>query len=269
MARSAGSGFAQLRLFDPLAGESIDSDTLPPWTNGEFLAFDLETTGVDRFGDLPVSFAFVRFSMGSVVERQGDLVDPGRAIPEAATALHGITTEMVRGTGEPLEQAVKTIVSSLFRASSRKVPVVGVKLDYDLTMVDVLARRISGLGLRESGWDGPVLDALVLDRELDRYRKGRRTLTALCDEYDVNIANAHSASADAEAAGRVLLAMAARYPDLAAKSPVRLHLAQMSYHRDWLTSYSAWRSNSGLVALPPSEWEWPIATTGRQQEGAA
>ena len=61
-------------------------------------------------------------------------------------------------------------------ASARGVPVVGMKLDYDLTILDTQLRRFGGVGLMERGWSGPVLDAVVLDRHFDRFRKGSRTL---------------------------------------------------------------------------------------------
>src|SRR5580700_10696910 len=60
------------------------------WTRGELLGFDLETTGIDRFSDVPVSYALVRVEGAQVVQRDTWLVDPGREIPDGATAIHGI-----------------------------------------------------------------------------------------------------------------------------------------------------------------------------------
>ncbi len=154
---------------------------------GELLCFDLETTGVDRFSDVPVSLALLRLRGGVVFERTVALVDPGRPIPEEATAVHGITTDEARRNGLALHAATELVAGALVDASRRGVPVVGVKLDYDLTMVDVLCRALDGRGLPDRGWSGPVLDALVLDRHVDRYRKGRRTLVDLCELYGVTI----------------------------------------------------------------------------------
>ena len=50
---------------------------------------------------------------------------------------------------------------------------------------------------------GPVYDPFVIDKTLDRYRKGKRTLGALCEEYGVRLDNAHEATADALAAARL------------------------------------------------------------------
>ncbi len=51
------------------------------WTSGEVLGFDFETTGVDRFSDVPVSYALVYVVGGIVVRSWSGLIDPGREIP--------------------------------------------------------------------------------------------------------------------------------------------------------------------------------------------
>ncbi len=145
------------------------------WHDQELLGFDLETTGIDRFFDVPVSFALVTVVGGGVVERRTSLVDPGREIPEGATAIHGITSERARADGMALTDAVVLLADAIVAASRRGIPIVGMKLDYDLTILDFQCRQLDGPGLADRGFAGPVLDALVLDRRFDRYRKGRRT----------------------------------------------------------------------------------------------
>jgi DNA polymerase III subunit epsilon len=229
------------------------------WPDGELLGFDLETTGVDRFSDVPVSFALVTMVGGVVVHREAGLVDPGRDIPESATAIHGITTDRARAEGHPLAEAVATLADALVVATERGVPVVGMKLDYDLTILDVQCRQLDGRGLVERGFGAPVLDALVLDRHFDRYRKGRRTLGDLCAHYEVVIDNAHDAAADAEATMGVLLAMCRRYPELGTQTPADLYRSQAEWHCKWATSYDKWRQKKGLDPLDPREFDWPIA----------
>ena len=106
-----------------------------------------------------------------------------------------------------LSEAIKMVTKVVVSASERGVPVVGMKLDYDLTMLDAQSTRLHGNGLAAHGWSGPVFDAVVLDRHVDQYRKGSRTLAALCAHYGVEIVNAHDASADAIASIKVLLAL--------------------------------------------------------------
>ena len=72
------------------------------WPTGELLGLDFETTGVDRFNDVPVSYALVSVVEGIVIRSWSGLIDPGRDIPPGATAVHGISTERARDEGMPL-----------------------------------------------------------------------------------------------------------------------------------------------------------------------
>lgn len=230
-----------------------------PWHVGELLGFDLETTGVARHGDVPVSFALVAFADGRITRRLGGLVDPGREIPAEAVAVHGITTEQARAEGMPLSRALETVRDALLDAAARGVPVVGMNLSYDLSMLDHQLRLADGPGLSEAGWDGPVLDVLVLDRHLDRYRPGKRRLPDLCAHYQVAVDRSHDAGADAEASTLVLLALCDRYPAVPATTLTELTRLQAGWHREWATGYSAWRKGRGLAELSPEEGDWPLA----------
>jgi DNA polymerase-3 subunit epsilon len=234
-------------------------DQTGPWPEGELLGFDLETTGVDRFSDVPVSFALVRMEAGVVIGCDASLVDPGREIPTGAVEVHGISTERARAEGIPLADAFGRVSDALLDASNRGVPVVGMNLSYDLTILDVQCRGRTGLGLGERGWGGPALDALTLDRQVDKYRKGKRRLENLCLQYEVELAEAHEASADAEAAVRVVVAMATRYLALRDTPLADLHAAQILWHREWALSLDDYRAKNGQTPLDPSDYIWPIA----------
>lgn len=226
---------------------------------GEVLGFDFETTGVDRFNDVPVSYALVSVVRGDLVSTSSGLVDPGREIPVEATGVHGISTDRARGEGTPLREAIEMVAEAVVSASCRGVPLVGMKLDFDLTILDAQARALCGAGLRERGWVGPVLDAVVLDRHLDRYRKGSRTLVALCAHYGVKIENAHDAAADAMASARVLLELAARFQELDGADPNALHNAQIDWHREWAEGYDEWRVGRGITPMDRRDFIWPVA----------
>jgi DNA polymerase III subunit epsilon len=229
-----------------------------PWRDGELLGFDLETTGTNRLSDVPVSFALVTAYGGHIVGQRAALVDPGRSIPEGAVSVHGITTERARADGVPLAEATSLMVEALVRAGRRAVPVVGMRLDFDLTILDAQSRRLFGAGLIDLGWRGPALDVSVLDRHLDRYRKGPRKLTDLCEHYEVGIDRAHDAGADARAAVAVLLAMTGRFGEL--DWPLAaLHAMQIVWHWEWAMSYDRWRCRNDLVPLDRQDREWPIA----------
>jgi len=62
-----------------------------------FIAFDLETTGTVPGVDQIVEIGAVRFINGQVDSIFATLIDPNRPIPPGASAVNGITDEMVKG----------------------------------------------------------------------------------------------------------------------------------------------------------------------------
>jgi DNA polymerase-3 subunit epsilon len=229
------------------------------WTSREMLGFDFETTGIDRFNDVPVSYALVTVTGGDVSSVDAGLIDPGRDIPAGASEVHGISTERARAEGMPLRDAIAMVAGKVLDASARGVPLVGMQLDYDLTILETQHTNFFGHGIVARGWKGPVLDAVVLDRHLDRYRKGRRTLSALCEHYGIDIGNAHDASSDAIASIKVLMSLSARYGEIRRAEPAFVFNAQSEWHREWAVSFDEWRAEEGLDPIDPRDHWWPLA----------
>ena len=92
-------------------------DSVGGWPTGEVLGLDFETTGIDRFNDVPVSYALVSVVEGVVVRSWSGLIDPGRDIPPEATAVHGISTERAREEGMPLHAAISLVSDAVVAAS--------------------------------------------------------------------------------------------------------------------------------------------------------
>lgn len=222
----------------------------------DFLLFDLETTGIDVVSDLPVSVALAKMSGEICVRQRYEVINPGIDIPEGAYRVHQISNQLASERGTALEDAISFIVSELMDASATQTLIVGMNLCYDLTLIDNAARRILGTGLIERGFDAPVLDVLVLDREFERRRPGKRTLARLCEEYLVNPSNLHNALADAFAAFEVLKQIMARYPLIIEIPPRDLNPRLEEFHHNWARGYNEWRSREGLPPIPI--WSWPI-----------
>jgi DNA polymerase-3 subunit epsilon len=233
--------------------------TVGAWPLGEVLGLDFETTGIDRFNDVPVSYALVSVVEGVVVRSWSGLIDPGREIPHEATAVHGISTERARAEGMPLHAAISLVSDAVVAASARAVPLAGMKLDYDLTILETQARDLFGAGPTEQGWRGPVLDAGVIDRHFDPDRKGRRTLSDLCAHYGIDIGNAHDAAADATASIEVLFALAVRHEALWRCDLRQLHHDQIDWHRESTEAYDSWRRAEGMIPIDPRDYLWPVA----------
>lgn len=62
----------------------------------QFIAFDLETTGLYPIRNKIVEIGAVRFKGKKVIDQFHTLVNPGGPIPQEVIAIHGITDEMVK-----------------------------------------------------------------------------------------------------------------------------------------------------------------------------
>jgi DNA polymerase III subunit epsilon len=230
------------------------------WFDGRLVGFDLETTGLDREIEEPVSYAFTTFEHGELVDVEEGYVEPTRAISIGASGVHGLTTGRLEQLGAMDHAAGLTVISKrLVEESLSNTPIVGTNLAYDLTMIDRCMGRLAwGSSLASSGWRGPVLDVLVIDRAMDTDFAERpvRKLSALCEHYGVNCV-LHTAAGDAAASVRVLLAQVARFAHLAGSEPARLHDEQPGWHAAWFEGLSAHRVAAGHKACDPTERAWP------------
>lgn len=171
------------------------------------LAFDLETTSANPKEARIVTSALVRID-GRDVQKIEHLADPGIEIPQEATNVHGITTEKARAEGRPHEEVLKDTVEAIKAAWEDGLTLIVYNAAFDLTVL----RSLTG----DFTVTGPVYDPYVIDRVSDKWRKGKRTLGAVCEHYGVELGNAHEATADALAAARVAWKqLRQHYPNLA------------------------------------------------------
>lgn len=178
------------------------------WRDSTIVGFDTETTSAD-----PETARIVTACIGVAAAGQGWLptnwlVTQHEPIPPEATAAHGITTDYANRHGTPPSEALAQIRARMYQVWSFGWPVAGHNIVYDLTVLDRDLRRH---GLGRFNVMGPVLDTLVLDKAVDKYRKGKRTLTATAAHYGIDLdpAKAHGAEPDALAAARVAWKLAA------------------------------------------------------------
>lgn len=166
------------------------------------VCLDLETTGIDVANDRIVQIALIRLEPGGARFEFDTLVDPGVPIPPAATRVHGIRDEDVRGC-----------------------PTVAQLADRILALLD----GADVTGFNSAGFDLPLLAnelaragrALPMEgrRHVDVMRiyhqRERRDLAAAYRLYcGKTLVGAHSALADAAATLEVLAGQFERYADL-------------------------------------------------------
>lgn len=189
--------------------------------DGPLAAFDLETTGTDVENDRIVTAAVALLQPGTPwkIELKSYLVDPGIEIPAEATAIHGVSTEYAQANGEPAAQAIDMIAYWVAHYLLGRIPIVVCNGAYDFTLLDRECRRhdLPTMEERLGRPIAPVVDVHVLDKHIDPYRKGSRTLDALRQHYKVRHDGLHDAITDALAAARVAYRIALLAQDSVAR----------------------------------------------------
>ncbi|MFE7855930.1 3'-5' exonuclease [Streptomyces sp. NPDC057403] len=228
------------------------------WYEGPLAAFDTETTGVEVETDRIVSAAVVvQDAPGGRPRVTRWLVNPGVPVPEAATAVHGLTDEHLQRNGRWPAPVMYEIAEVLAEQAAMNRPLVVMNAPFDLTLLDRELRRhrASSLDRWLQASALRVLDPRVLDKHLDRYRKGRRTLTDLCAHYEVPLEGAHDAAADALAALDVVRALGRRFAArLERLSPAELHSLQATWHAAQARGLQAWFARSGTDEIVDTSW---------------
>ena len=103
------------------------------WVDDGFIAFDTETTGVEVSADRIVSAAAVEFRDGVEVSSREWLIKVDVQIPQAASAVHGITDQMSQVQGLVQVEALGEIREYLV---SSKLPVVCFNSQFDRMILD-------------------------------------------------------------------------------------------------------------------------------------
>jgi len=229
----------------------------PEWSS-RVGVFDLETTGIDVVHDrIVTAHVGLLDGTGAVIEARDWIADPGVPIPDAAAAVHGVTTARARTEGRPAADVVAEVTAALRALFDAGIPVVAYNAPFDFSL---LANEGVRHGIAPIASPTPVIDPLVIDKACDRFRRGKRTLTAVAEHYAVLLGeNAHEACADAVAAGRVALAIAQRFPDALPLTAAELHTQQIGWARDQAESLTEYFVRIGRI--DPAEkldGSWPI-----------
>lgn len=164
--------------------------------------FDLETTGTDITKDRIVEICVVKVFPDGHNTVSTWLVNPGMHIPEAVSAIHGITDEKVKDC--PLFEQVAPQVAELMRGSD----VGGYNSNrYDIPLLAEEMIRV--------GQDFDMSDRVSVDVQTIFHKKEQRTLSAAYKFYcGEELDGAHGAQADTMATYKVLCAQLDRYEDL-------------------------------------------------------
>lgn len=232
----------------------VSISELPDWAN-IVAVFDTETTGIaPETTRIVTAHISVLSPEGLSQEPRDWLINCGIDIPEQATAVHGITTERMQAEGMDAADGIYQITSRLAELFEAGIPVVAYNASYDFTILDRESKRY---GQDPLSIPKPVIDPLIIDKQVDRYRKGKRTLEAASAHYGVSLEGAHDASVDAIAAGRVAQAIGRKFVSELSMTAAELHDKQVQWAAEQAASYAEWRKSQGLPVYP-GDGMWPV-----------
>ena len=238
------------------------------WHEGTLYGFDVESTGVDVFTDRIVTATVVKIEGGQLADQRSWLVDPGISIPEAATKVHGITTERARAEGVHPTEALGVIAQTVAGVLRARLPLVVFNAAYDLSLLESELARYDMASLRgaleDDHWT-TVVDPMVLAKGLEhtirrKFVKGRKfTLPDLCKRYDVPFTETHDATADATGATLLAAALAAEEPYFHEQGPIALHTLQKTWRREQMRGLREYFDKNG-TDHDGCDGGWPLHT---------
>ncbi|MCI5825326.1 MAG: DNA polymerase III subunit epsilon [Arcanobacterium sp.] len=230
------------------------------WPEQPIVGFDTETTGVDPVADRLVTASVVVVSTAGV-EKFYWLADPGVDIPLSAQNVHGISTEQARREGEPVRKVLDEVAQLLHVHMEQGHPIVAFNASFDFTLIEnELARHdLPTLAERLGRPIGPVIDPFMLDKTVDKFRRGKRNLETVARFYNVwNADNFHNAEADVIVTLRVLGALLRRHPDVASESLADLMDQQRETYTDMANYFARKALENGRG--PDVHVGWPVAS---------
>jgi len=167
----------------------------------EFVAFDLETTGLDAHSDQIIEIGAVLMRDGEVVDKFASFAQPGHLLSAKTVSLTGITDEMLKGAPEP-EQAV-----AAFLDWAGDKPLVAHNAEFDVGFIRAYCERAG------RDFDPLWLDTLVLAQYLCP-ELGNHRLDTVADHLELPPFQHHRAFDDAAVCGQIYWALVPKLREL-------------------------------------------------------
>ncbi len=245
------------------------------WTTTTLYAGDSESTGTDVLNDRIVTFTVVKLDGNNDPVSRDWLLNPGISIPEAAAAVHGITTEKAQADGVDPAGALEEIASTVAGVMRSGLPLVFFNAAFDLSLLEAELRRHHLTSLHErvtpNDWH-TIIDPFVLGKGIDtrdrNFRKGRKyKLPDLCDRYQVHFTESHDALADATGAGRLARKIGDR-DTVGDLGPSALHQLQVTWRREMCKSLREYFDSNG-IEHDGVDGSWPLHSALQAQAVSA
>ena len=151
----------------------------------DYIVFDLETTGINPDWDAIIEISAVKVCGGKCAAEYSTLVNPGRHIPARATAVNGITDDMVKDAPD-----IKTAIAGFMEFIGN-----GVLVGHNIHTFDMKFIQRDAQAYWGKVFSNNYIDTLPLARQcLPKLRSHK--LTDLAAHYHINADDAHRALAD-------------------------------------------------------------------------
>ena len=160
--------------------------------DGDYVAFDIETTGLDFNKHKITEIGAVRIKDGQLADTFDMLVDPQTPIPKEITDLTGITDEMVRG-----KPAIDTVLP-LFLAFADGAELIAHNARFDMGFIRHFA---AGLDMAV---ENECHDTLALSQSMSPGLK-RHKLDTVAEHLNIKIEKRHRACDDALATADIFI----------------------------------------------------------------
>lgn len=181
----------------------------------DYVAFDLETSGLNCEMDEIIEIGALKVKGGKVAERFNQLIRPKVPVTPQITAITGITNEMLE-KAQPVEKVIPEFI--LF---CRDEIMLGHNVMFDYKFTKVYAKRY-GLPFEKKGIDTLKIARKVLP-DLES-----KSLGALCEHYEIVNQAAHRAYHDALATAKIYHMLAHFYEE---KYPKLFEPENLFYHQ--------------------------------------
>lgn len=225
-------------------------------TKPVYLVFDAETGGISVHEDRIVQwFMATADKDGNLLDELQIFINPGVPIAEEAIAVHGLSNEWLAENGRDPKEAL-TEIRLIFLENIDLIHV-AFNMNFDLSILDAEFKRhgISnsfGTYMRDNA---RLVDALVIDRHEDKWRKGKRTLAAQAEHYGVeyNADELHDASVDVALTAKVTVKVLEKFGTPTTRE-------QSVWYSEWAEDFERYLRRTDANATV--DGNWPLKLKG-------
>ena len=173
---------------------AVYGDTAEP-LDGEFIVFDIETTGLSVANCGITEIGAVKIKGGEIVDRFNIFVNPEMPIPQNIVELTGITDDMVKDA-----PTIETAIPQFFEFCG-DLTLIAHNANFDTSFIRAAAEKL------RIPFKNPYLDTVALSRFANPNLK-KHKLDILAEHYGLGDFNHHRACDDAEMLAHIYFKMA-------------------------------------------------------------